>query len=244
MKLFTRERFFEKGQCEGGAMIPWDLLARILTASALGAVIGYERDVHGRPAGLRTHLLVALASSTFMVISTRFVYLQHYGKDDLINVDASRIAASIVTGMGFLAGGAIMRTGITVQGLTTAAALWLVGAIGMASGAGMYVIAIFVTFVGVVALTLLRRFEDKDDRITRRRIFLILGAEGSVGEVSAKLTGIGATVSAVEYDRHVIDKTLAVTLDVRFPQSLRIDRVIEIIESQRDVRRVKLEQSF
>src|SRR6185369_11747242 len=175
--------------------------------------------------------------------STHFVYQQHYGKDDLVEVDASRIAASIVTGMGFLAGGAIMRTGLTVQGLTTAAALWLVGAIGMASGAGMYVIAVFVTIIGVIALTVLRRFEDKDDRLTRRRIFLVLGAEGSVGEISTKLTEIGATVNALEYDRHVADKTLTVTLDVRFPQTVRIDRLIEEIEAQRDVRRVKLEQT-
>jgi putative Mg2+ transporter-C (MgtC) family protein len=223
------------------ATFDWSLLLRIAVGSLLGGVIGYERDLHGRPAGLRTHMIVALASATFMVISTHFVYLQHYGKEDLVEVDASRIAASIVTGMGFLAGGAIMRTGISVQGLTTAAALWLVGAIGMAAGAGMYIIAAFVTLVGVVALTLLRRFEDKDDRLTRRRIFLVLGAEGSVSEISAKLTEIGATVSAVEYDRHVTDKTLSLTLDVRFPQKLRIDRLLEEIEAQRDVRRVKLE---
>ncbi len=219
--------------------IDWELLIRIGVGSLLGGVIGYERDLHGRPAGLRTHMIVALASATFMVISTHFVYLQHYGTSDLIEVDASRIGASIVTGMGFLAGGAIMRTGISVQGLTTAAALWLVGAIGMASGAGMYVIAVFVTLVGVGALTVLRRFEDKDE--TRRRIFLLLGGDGSIAEISTKLTAIGATVSAVEYDRHVADKTLAVTLDVRYPQSVRIDRLIEEIESQPEVRRVKLE---
>ena len=221
----------------------WHLLMRIAVGSGLGGVIGYERDRHGRPAGLRTHMIVALASATFMVISTHFVYLQHYGKEDLVEVDASRIAASIVTGMGFLAGGAIMRTGISVQGLTTAAALWLVGAIGMASGAGMYVIAVFVTLVGVFALTILRRFEDKDDRVVRRRIFLELGVDASVSEISTKLAAIGASVSAVEYDRRVADKVLAVTLDVRFPQTVRIDRLLEEIEAQRDVRRVKLEQS-
>jgi len=226
------------------AIVPLDLLFRILVGSCLGGVIGYERDRHGRPAGLRTHMIVALASATFMVISTHFIYLQHYGHEDLVEVDASRIAASIVTGMGFLAGGAIMRTGITVQGLTTAAALWLVGAIGMASGAGMYSVAVFVTVVGVIALTVLRRFEDKDDRMSRRRVFLVLGAEGSVGEISSKLAEAGATVSAVEYDRHVADKTLTVTLDVRFPHTVRIDRLIEEIEAQRDVRRVKLEQTL
>jgi putative Mg2+ transporter-C (MgtC) family protein len=226
------------------APVPLDLLFRILVGSCLGGVIGYERDRHGRPAGLRTHMIVALASATFMVISTHFIYLQHYGRDDLVEVDASRIAASIVTGMGFLAGGAIMRTGITVQGLTTAAALWLVGAIGMASGAGMYSVAVFVTVIGVFALTVLRRFEDKDDRMSRRRVFLVLGAEGSVGEISSKLSEAGAMVSAVEYDRHVADKTLTVTLDVRFPHTVRIDRLIEEIEAQRDVRRVKLEQTL
>ncbi len=219
----------------------WHLLLRIGVGSLLGGVIGYERDRHGRPAGLRTHMIVALASATFMVISTHFVYLQHYGKDDLIEVDASRIAASIVTGMGFLAGGAIMRTGLSVQGLTTAAALWLVGAIGMASGAGMYAIAVFVTVIGVVALTVLRVFENKDDRMSRRRILLVLGVDGSVSEISSKLGEIGAPVPAVEYDRHVADKTLAVTLDVRFPHTVRIDRLLEEIEAQRDVRRVKLE---
>jgi putative Mg2+ transporter-C (MgtC) family protein len=135
-----------------------------------------------------------------------------------------------------------MRTGISVQGLTTAAALWLVGAIGMAAGSGMYLLAIFVTITGVIALTVLRRFEDKDDRTLRRKVYVLLGGEGSVGDVSARMRAIGVTLSAVEYDRHVADKTVAVTLDVRFPQTLGIEKLIEELESQRDVRRVRLEQ--
>ena len=116
-----------------------ELFLRIAIGTALGAIIGYERDVHGRPAGLRTHALVALASATFMVVSNYFVYAQHYAQKDLVDVDGSRIASSVVSGIGFLAGGAILRTGLNVQGLTTAAGLWLVTAIGMSSGAGMYV---------------------------------------------------------------------------------------------------------
>lgn len=220
----------------------WELLVRIGVGTCLGGVIGYERDLHGRPAGLRTHMLVALAAATFMVISTHFVYFQHYGAGDLVVVDSSRIGASIVTGMGFLAGGAIMRTGISVQGLTTAAGLWLVGAIGMAAGGGMFLVAGFVTLVGVISLTMLRRFEDKD--VLRRKIFLVLGSEGSVTEISSRLRDVGATVSAMEYDRHVVDKTLSVTLDVRFPQSLGIERLVEELERQPDVRRVKLEQAL
>ena len=115
-----------------------EMIGRIAAGALFGGVIGYERDRHGRPVGLRTHLIVAMASSTFMVLSSQFVYWQHFAKDDLVEVDASRIAASVVSAVGFLAGGAILRTGVTVQGLTTAAGLWLVTATGMCAGAGMY----------------------------------------------------------------------------------------------------------
>jgi putative Mg2+ transporter-C (MgtC) family protein len=87
--------------------------------------------------GLRTHLIVAMAAASFMVISSQFVYWQHYRATDLVEIDPSRIAASVVSAVGFLAGGAILRTGATVQGLTTAAGLWLVTAIGMCAGSGI-----------------------------------------------------------------------------------------------------------
>ena len=103
-----------------------ELVVRILVGTVLGAVIGYERDIHGRPAGLRTH-----ASATFMVVSTHLAQFQGYHEGDFTEIDGSRIAASVVSGIGFLAGGAILRTGLSIQGLTTAAGLWLVAAIGL-----------------------------------------------------------------------------------------------------------------
>jgi putative Mg2+ transporter-C (MgtC) family protein len=115
---------------------PVESLLRMGVAVVLGGLIGYEREHSGRPAGLRTHLLVALASVTFMLVSTQFTYFQHYAKDDLIAVDTSRIAASVVSGVGFLGAGAILRTGLGVQGLTTAASLWLVASVGLAASCG------------------------------------------------------------------------------------------------------------
>ena len=153
--------------------IDLELVLRIVVGTALGGVIGYERDIHGRPAGLRTHAVVALASATFMVVSTHLVYFQHYKAGDFAEVDGSRVAASVVSGIGFLAGGAILRNGITVQGLTTAAGLWLVAAIGLCAGGGMYIESVAATVIGIAALTFLRRFEDKDDRV-RRRLSLTL----------------------------------------------------------------------
>ncbi|MCC6332919.1 MAG: MgtC/SapB family protein [Myxococcales bacterium] len=225
------------------ATIPWELLLRIAVGTVLGGIIGYERDIHGRPAGLRTHMIVGLASATFMVVSTNFVYHQHFQHADMVEVDASRIAASIVTGMGFLAGGAILRTGVSVQGLTTAAALWLVGAIGMASGAGMFGVAIFVTVMGVIALTALRRFEDKDSRTTHRhRIDLVLGEEVSTAQISTRLRELGVAVSTVKQERKPEKKTQSLTLDVRVPAEVDFETLVGSLGADPGVRRVRVER--
>src|SRR5581483_9338337 len=219
-----------------------ELLVRIAVGTLLGGVIGFERDLHGRPAGLRTHMIVALASSIFMVVSTHFVYFQHYGREDLVAVDASRIAASVVSGIGFLAGGAILRTGITVQGLTTAAGLWLVAAIGLCAGSGMYVESVAGTVLGVVALTTLRRFEDKDDRVIRRKISLVLGETApAVSTVLADTESLGATVSQSEYEKQLNEKRTSVTFHVRFKTGLGTDTLLEAREAQPGVRRVRIE---
>jgi putative Mg2+ transporter-C (MgtC) family protein len=205
-----------------------EMIARIAVGAALGGVIGYERDRHRRPAGLRTHLIVAMAAATFMVISSQFVYWQHYGKDDLVEVDTERIAASVVSAVGFLAGGSILRTGATVQGLTTAAALWLVTAIA-------------VTLMGLLGLTFLRRFEDKDDHLLSRRLTIVLGESAKdIAAVVTALTGLGAKVSEVEYERRLEDgkRRIVATLDVQFADTIAIPQLIEAVETVPDVRRV------
>jgi putative Mg2+ transporter-C (MgtC) family protein len=222
-----------------------ELITRIAVGAVLGGVIGYERDVHRRPVGLRTHLIVAMTAATFMVISSQFVYLQHYGRDDLVEVDASRIAASVVSGIGFLAGGAILRTGVTIQGLTTAAGLWLVTAIGMCAGSGMYVESVVVTAFGIVALTLLRRFEDKN--VERRRVEVAMGPEASgVDGLLAAIKALGATAVQVEYERQVEGdkKKIVVTFDVLLDKDIPIPNLISSIEAVSGVRRVHIQQHF
>jgi putative Mg2+ transporter-C (MgtC) family protein len=218
-----------------------EMVGRIAAGAALGGVIGYERDRHGRPVGLRTHLIVAMAAATFMVISSQMVYWQHYGKDDLVEVDSSRIAASIVSAVGFLAGGTILRTGLTVQGLTTAAGLWLVTAIGMCAGAGMFVESAVVTAMGIIALTVLRRFENKDDHSLRRRMQVVLGEEADdMSAIVEALRAIKVTALDVEYDKRLDDdkKRVVATFDVQFPDHLPILKLIEAVEKVRGVRRV------
>ena len=126
-------------------MTALDVLPRIVLAAVLGAVIGFERDVHGHPAGLRTHATVGIASATFMIVSTQLPFYQHYDSNNYAHVDFSRIAASVVSGISFLGAGAILRSNVSIEGLTTAASLWLVAAIGLAAGATMYETAVVVT---------------------------------------------------------------------------------------------------
>ncbi len=219
-----------------------EMVIRIAVGAVLGGVIGYERDRHRRPVGLRTHLIVAMTAATFMVISSQFVYWQHYGKEDLVQVDSSRIAASVVSGIGFLAGGSILRSGVTVQGLTTAAALWLVTAIGMCSGAGMYVEAAVVTGFGIVALTVLRRFEDKNDHLVSRHVSLVLGGIEVIDGVMASLKEMSVVVEDFDYDHRLEDdkKRVEVSFDIGVPLTLGVPRVIAAIEAVPGVRRVQV----
>jgi putative Mg2+ transporter-C (MgtC) family protein len=222
-----------------------ELIVRIAVGAVLGGLIGYERDRHGRPVGLRTHLIVAMAAATFMVVSSQFVYYQHYGKDDLVAVDTSRIAASVVSAVGFLAGGAILKTGANVQGLTTAAGLWLVTAIGLCAGAGMFMEGGVVTLMGLVALTVLRRLEDKEDNVQRRRLTVVLGDQArDISGVVDALVALGALVSEVEYERRLEDekKRIVATFDVAFADSIGVPQLITAIESTPDVRRVLVQQ--
>ena len=218
-----------------------ELLVRILLGTLLGAVIGFERDLHGRPAGLRTHSIVALASATFMVISTRFTFYQQYLPGQLVETDPSRIAASVVSGIGFLGAGAILRTGITIRGLTTAAGLWLVAAIGMAAGGGMYVVAVFVTVLGLAALTLLRRFEDRGETIARQRITVTMDGGQPVSSVVEALGQKVSVVSQEEYERSG-DGAVRVLLEVRTPATVHGHDLARVLDAVKGIRALKIER--
>lgn len=136
---------------------------KLVIAAACGAVIGLEREIRGRPAGLRTNALVCLASTLLIVISRTGALVGLEGPDNfMLNVDPSRMGAGIVTGIGFLGAGAILRIRESVvRGLTTAASIWFVAAIGISVGMGAYVLAAGSTVLSLLILTLLHRLEQK-----------------------------------------------------------------------------------
>ncbi len=133
---------------------------RLVLAAILGGMIGIEREVHGRPAGFRTHLLVTVGVCLMMVVSEAY-YLKYgmLASDSVVRLDPGRVAAQIVTGIGFLGAGAIIKDGHAVRGLTTAACLWVAAGIGMAVGVGLYLPALFVTALALFNLLFLKRVE-------------------------------------------------------------------------------------
>ncbi|HTP28725.1 MAG TPA: MgtC/SapB family protein [Anaeromyxobacteraceae bacterium] len=215
----------------------WEMLVRIAAAAILGGVIGLERDIHRRQAGFRTHLIVSMASATFMVVSAHFLWFQHYVPGHLVVVDTSRIAAAVVTGVGFLGGGSILRTGATVQGLTTAAALWLVAAIGMCCGSGMYPEAGFATLLGLLSLTLLRFLDDKH-RMRRKVSITFSVTANPVALLKRDVEALGAKILDIDYHNDLVSSRTSLSFDVLIPETLGLQKLIDGLEQLRGLQEI------
>ena len=204
-----------------------DVFFRLFLAAVLGGAVGLEREMREREAGLRTHLLVALGSALFFLVSayawTDWTFSQSSG----ITYDPTRIAAQIVTGIGFLGAGAIIRQGLSVRGLTTAATLWLVAGIGMASGAGYWEAAVIATAGAILTLWPLRivahkaviRIRPGDEQ---RLVVDLAGGQGAA-PVLAALEDLGGTVSQFQLSESRGGRELVATVD--FPQRVEASRV-------------------
>ena len=135
-----------------------DTVLRLVAALACGAAIGIEREQKQRPAGLRTHMLVALASALFTIIAFQ-IYLDVQAREDDVTSDPLRLLEAITAGVAFLAAGAIIRRGGGVKGLTTGGSLWLAGALGMACGQALYGLAFLGAVLALIVLAVVRIFE-------------------------------------------------------------------------------------
>lgn len=140
--------------------LPWDSAVKLLLSFVLGGIVGFEREAHEKPAGLRTHILVAMAATLFTLLSLS----NAFGDPAEIARDPARVASGILTGMGFLGAGVIISVHGHVKGITTAASLWITAAVGMAVGIGEYGLAIFTTFLVLLTLTVLVWIEKRFGR--------------------------------------------------------------------------------
>jgi putative Mg2+ transporter-C (MgtC) family protein len=189
----------------------WHVALRLAVAALLGGAIGVERELRDREAGIRTHLLVSLGSALFTIVSAYGFHEFLASGQSVVRADPTRIAAQIVTGIGFLGAGAIIREGLSVRGLTTAATLWVVAAIGMACGAGWYGPALITTFFTILALGPLRiaaynwmtRFKPEENRL-----IVELKPGQPIGPFIAKLADVQHFELTEEPDRRVLQLEL------------------------------------
>ena len=204
---------------------------RLLVAAFLGALIGLEREIHEHPAGMRTHLLVSLGSAGFTVLSIAAFTAP--------GSDPARIAAQVVSGIGFLGAGAILKEGATVRGLTTAASLWSVAAVGMAAGAGAWLVAITVTAIAIVSLWPLRVVTEKisgrdrhhvrmrlwatDPAVLARLLSLIEKEHGTIAHLSTKGIGGGRLEIDLEVRTADVESGAAMTAAVAATEGLEMD---------------------
>jgi putative Mg2+ transporter-C (MgtC) family protein len=160
-------------------MLPnWELVLRLVVAAGLGSLIGAERERLVWAAGLRTHMLVSVGACLFMIVSA-FGFADILGASHVI-LDPSRVAAQVVSGIGFLGAGSILLRGDVVRGLTTAASLWTVAAIGLAVGSGLYVAAIAATFIILIILAGIKPLEERFQRRARTHEICVRAARGKL----------------------------------------------------------------
>ncbi len=166
-----------------------EIIIRLLFASLLGGCVGLEREMHGRPAGVRTYLILSLGSALIMVIS-EYLFFNYEGRlaGVPISVDPGRIAAQAITGIGFLGAGVIIRYQDTIRGLTTAACVWVVCAVGLAIGSGFYLFGSVVTAITLVSLLVLKAFERKLQKDWYEKLVVVSeDVEGLLEQVEATL---------------------------------------------------------
>jgi len=213
-----------------------EVLLRVILAAVLGGAIGAEREIREREAGLRTHMLVSVGAALFTLVSAYAWRDFHFSASSGVTFDPTRIAAQVVTGIGFLGAGAIIRQGLSVRGLTTAATLWVVAAIGMAAGAGYYSAATITTVLVIVSLWPLRlvaerfmpRMRPEEGRLA---VELRPGAT-TVGVVEA-VEAAGGAVRSLEF-QHEGDRK-RVDVRVRMAQGREAAVLVDALAGKEEV---------
>jgi putative Mg2+ transporter-C (MgtC) family protein len=207
-----------------------ELLARLLLAAVLGGAIGAERELNDQPAGLRTHMLLTIGACLFTLISA-----YGFGR----GTDPSRIAAQVVTGIGFLGGGAIVRHGLTVKGVTTAASIWATASVGLAIGAGSYVLGTGGAVLVVGTLFGLRRADVVLQRWgVSREEYIIEAVPGFDMERLAEV-GRREKVALRGMERQEDDDAIRITLLVKLPPGYRPARLLDALSQVEGVRQVE-----
>lgn len=210
-------------------------VVRLMLAVLLGGIIGYERQARHKSAGLRTHILVCIGSCLIMILSINI----YYSVQGHTNADPTRLAAQVVSGIGFLGAGTIMKEGLTVRGLTTAASLWVVSGVGLAAGSGYYLSAFVTTVMAFLTLTLMSRLE-KPSRCIIGLVIETIDQPGQIGKISMCLGNFGANIQDIKIDEHETER-MSVLFLIKMPEGLDVESVFCSIKNIDGVLSVKQE---
>lgn len=195
---------------------------RLICSVVLGGMVGYERQSHHKAAGFRTHILVCLGSCLIMILSFNI----YYNVEGSTNADPARLAAQVVSGIGFLGAGTIMKEGSTVKGLTTAASLWVVAGVGLAVGSGYFQAALITTALVIITLEILSRIE----RFCRGESYIsfvidTIDKPGQIGEIGRIFENIGLRIRAIKIEEQIGDH-LILSIDVKLAEKVHYEEVI------------------
>lgn len=219
----------------------YEITFRLILATLIGGIIGLEREVEDKPAGFRTHILVCVGSALVMLISL-FMYYD-IAKPDKLMADPGRIAAQVVVGIGFLGAGTIIRYGTSVRGLTTAASLWTISAIGLAIGCGFYSAAIASS---VILFTVLFVFERTEKYLKKKRLYRTLRIEtldmpGKLGQVGCLLGELKVNIRNMEIKRPPDKIDIAILeIIIDIPPEITKEKIVQEISQLKDVRQVQV----
>ena len=219
-------------------MSVYEIIFKLALACILGALIGLERESLNRPAGLRTYTLVCVGSTLAMIVSID-IYMQYY---QTVNADPGRIAAQVVSGIGFLGAGTIMREGASVRGLTTAAGLWVVACIGLAVGAGLYIPAVATTVLILFVLIYFIRFEQffTGMREYKGLVIVVEDRPGQVGNIGSILGDMGVLIKNIQLNHMENEDNLEVELLVELPSGMKISDVIEELSTMKELKSIDI----
>lgn len=217
-------------------MSVYEIIFKLALACILGALIGLERESLNRPAGLRTYTLVCVGSALAMIVSID-IYMQYY---QTVNADPGRIAAQVISGIGFLGAGTIMREGASVRGLTTAAGLWVVACIGLAVGAGLYIPAVVTTILILFVLIYFIQFEQFFTGLREYKglVIVVEDRPGQVGHIGSILGDMGVLIKNIQLNHVENEDNLEVELLIELPSGMKISDVIEELSSMKELKSI------
>ncbi len=225
--------------------IQFEIVFRLILAAVLGGIVGMERGSGDRPAGFRTHILVCAGSALIMLVSMYgFEGFDKVPFEYPKNRDSARIAAQVVSGIGFLGAGTILHEGITVRGLTTAASLWMISAIGLATGAGMYFVGVAATIITFITLTTFhsveKRFAVANSKSDKKYLRVVaLNSPGIVARVASFLARNNVTVKTINVQNCSLNDTVVLELYLKFNKELELGMIMDGLQQIEGIKSIE-----